>query len=357
MGVGGDADVCAAIGVAATLQEQPIDVIVVVDNSLSMVDELRAVERNISGYFSEVLDEAGVDYRLVLVSNHRETLLNFSSICIASPLSGLLQCPAVAPGSTERFYHYSVEVGSGDALQVLLDSYSAPIPAGRQNEHGPADKGWSSWLRAGAEPVFLVVSDDDSELGTDAFLDGLVALDPGRFGEFAQSPKFVWHSITGIAEQPADPTAAYGPEEPLQVDVCTGNSNRVQNAGLVYQELAQRTHGLRLPICQFGAYDVVFEQIASDVVQVGATACEFEIPAPPQGQTVVLDNIALSITGGLGGAVELRQVTGPQACEQDGFFIAPDSQEIVLCEQSCALLRAIRDVAVEVLFTCEDASP
>src|SRR6185436_15807911 len=65
---GGTGDVneggaCAQAESQATLVKEPIDVIVVLDNSGSMDEELDSVERNINLNFAEILDASDVDYR------------------------------------------------------------------------------------------------------------------------------------------------------------------------------------------------------------------------------------------------------------------------------------------------------
>ena len=52
----GEGGACAQAESQATLVKEPIDIIVVLDNSGSMDEELDAVERNINVNFAEILD-------------------------------------------------------------------------------------------------------------------------------------------------------------------------------------------------------------------------------------------------------------------------------------------------------------
>ena len=63
---------CVRSNEQATLVKLPVDIILLLDNSGSMSDELEAVEANINRNFAEILAESGVDYRMILISRHRE---------------------------------------------------------------------------------------------------------------------------------------------------------------------------------------------------------------------------------------------------------------------------------------------
>src|SRR5262245_17996397 len=61
-------DACAAVTAMATLQKKPVDIIVVIDDSGSMSDELDGVEKNITVNFSNILATSGLDYRGIMFS-------------------------------------------------------------------------------------------------------------------------------------------------------------------------------------------------------------------------------------------------------------------------------------------------
>lgn len=346
---GGSAEGCEATRAEAEVVSEPVDIVVLLDNSLSMIDEARSMEANLNDNFASILEQSAIDYRVILISRHRENdgLLGATSVCIAAPLSAGGQCPTPRPASGDRFFHYSVDVGSHDSLTLLLDTYAGR----RRDDYGLAPDGWSAWLRAGAKKVFLELSDDDSLLPADAFLSALTAAAPAQFGADPTHPSLVWHSIVGVAEKAAV-AEAYQPSEPVELRQCTGNLSSVFNAGSVYQELSRRTGGLRFPICQFGAYDVVFRTIAAAVVSTTRIACGFAVPSPGAGTTVDLDKVAVSYTPGGGGPVRVfGQVTDAATCEQDTFLAEPSG--ITLCPAACDAIRADPGAAIEVLFTCD----
>lgn len=359
-GTTGNAGACAIATADAELTTVPVDIIIVLDNSGSMHEEMGAVERNINENFATILTSTGVDYRVILLSRHRqgarttgETEAN-TSVCVTQPLSGLAACPADLPVFSDRFYQYGEKIESFDALNWVLDAYDEP-PA-KKALAALAPQGYSPWLRAGAKKVFLVLTDDnegnsgdDNPLTIDQFLQGLSQLSSAHFGS-AEAPTFVFHSIIGLLEKP-DPTQAYLPTEPVQTAKCTGNAASIPDAGSLYQELSIKTGGLRFPICQFPGYDAVFRRIAEDVTLKTALRCDFEVPTPPAGTTLELDKVAVNQVRTNGSKIKLGQAANPEQCQADAFYI--QSNRVWLCPEACDAVKADVGADVEVLFTCE----
>lgn len=341
----------------AQIVRQPVDIILLLDNSGSMSDELEAVEANINVNFAAILANSDVDYRVILLSRHREEPRDDSgesstSICVQSPLSGLGDCgSAEQPVPSARFFQYSTKLESTDSFDVLLDTYAPPFSSDRDEKYEHAPFGWSAWLRAGAKKVFLEMTDDDEDMPIEEFMGALVDLAPEHFGSDPAAPTFVFHSIIGVVEK-AMPTAAYLPDEPVQTETCTGNDNDVQNAGESYQELSRTTGGLRFPLCQFDAYDVVFQRIAEDVVQTRAIACDFPVPEAPPGLVSYPENVAISYTAGDGAAsVRFGQAPTLADCQPNAFYIA--DARLNLCPVTCSEVRDNPLARLTVLLTCE----
>ena len=169
---------CATVRAGVELVREPVDIVIALDNSGSMDDEARAVESNINENFATILEQAQVDYRVILVSEHREREAQDTAVCITAPLSTLASCPAEQPGPSDRFFHYSTEIGSGNSFDVLLATFAGE----REDDFGIAPVGWSEWLRPGAKKVFLEISDDDANSSASEFLATLTELSPGDFG-------------------------------------------------------------------------------------------------------------------------------------------------------------------------------
>src|SRR5450432_655058 len=349
-GIPGPGDTCATTSATATLIKEPVDIILVLDNSGSMADELQAVEDNINQNFATILQQSGVDYRVILLSRHRRDVRAASgesstSICVTAPLSGLAMCPAPLPVFSDHFFQYSIKIESTDSFDQIVATYNM-----RDQKFDLTEIGWSEWLRPGAKKVFLEMTDDNAAEPVDTFLQKLTALAPAQFGSDAAHPNFVFHSIIGI-QQKSPVTAPYLPDEPIQMATCTGGGDTVANAGLSYQDLSKRTGGLRFPICEFASYDTVFTTIANDVIVKAQLACDFDIPSPPVGQDLDLSKVAVAYTkGGDTMPSQFGQAPTSAACQADAFYI--ENNHIYLCPDTCATVKADGGAKVDVLFTC-----
>lgn len=335
---------CAAASVEVVLPPpNPVDIVIALDNSGSMSDEAQAVEENINVNFASILERQKVDYRVILVTEHRESDRDDTALCVRSPLSSLAACPSPEPGPTDRFFHYAARVGSHNALEVLLESYD-----GREaDEFGLAPGGWSEWVRPNSKKVFLAITDDDARDSATEFVSELTRLSPESFGAGPEALQFTWHSIVGLQER-AQPSEAYQPDEPVEQERC---ANSVNNAGETYQELSRLTDGLRFPICQFQGYDAVFSQIADQVVESTSSPCEFEVPEPPVGRSLDLAAIEVSYRPGTGGAPRpFGQVQAAAACNADGFRVVGNT--VSLCPEACNTVSADSGARVEVEFAC-----
>lgn len=355
-GATGGGEECGRASADAVLETEPVDIILIVDNSGSMDEELMSVEANINQNFATILESSGVDYRLIAISRHRDD--DNTSLCVSAPLSTLTSCPAEAPGISERFYHFDTKIESDDSFDRILDTYMAPFGGACQStcdngetseddgddNSGSTALGWHEWLRPGAKKVFLEMSDDTEDMPAGTFVQLLTEMAP-EFGT-PDAPSFIFHSIVGLAGKPVA-SEAYLPSEPIQTEVCPD----VTTAGQIYQELSIMTGGLRFPICEFANYDVVFNRIAEDVIVRAQLACDFAIPATPDGRTLERDKIAVSYSSGDTLVADFGQVLDPAACLPNAFYIEGD--RVVLCPEACEAVSMDVQASVDVLFTCE----
>jgi len=361
-GTGGSAGACQTASADATLVREPVDIIVVLDNSGSMSEEMGAAEQNINVNFASILDEAQADYRVILLSRHRqgeregtgESEAN-TSICVSTPLSALASCPSEEPMFSDRFFQWGGKIESWDAMNWMIDAYDTPPED--DDAAAVAPNGYGEWLRAGAQKVFVVMTDDDeandeddTPLTLDSFLAGLSAKDAASFGT-PDAPSFIFHSIIGVLEK-SDPTAPYEPTEPLVTEVCESNGADIEATGATYQELSMLTGGLRFPLCQFPGYDAVFRAIAENVIVKSEIACEFDIPAPPAGTLLDLDKVAVQKTSPGGAESQFLQAPTLDDCQADAFYIDRVANQVHLCPEACEAVRADPLANVDVLFTC-----
>jgi hypothetical protein len=346
---------CAVTSAGADVVKMPVDIILVIDNSGSMEDEIVGVQNNINDNFATILSTAAIDYQVILISSHGSATKN-REICIEAPLSGAASCepPPAAPAPTERFKHYDLGIDSNDSFHKLLGSFRDPA-ADFQDGSNSAPNGWSAWLRPQARKVFIEITDDDPEgMSWQEFDTALLASSEEQFGA-SSARKYVWHSIVGITEKPV-PAAAWLADEALQQAMCGGSTggkdSLVVTPGLPYQELSKLTGGLRFPICQWASYDAVFQSIAGDVISGTELACDFAIPAPPTGEALDLSKVAVSYTPGNGGPVQTyAQASTRELCEPNAFYIQDD--RIYLCPDTCAAVKVDAAAMVDVLYTCE----
>lgn len=360
VGSGGSGAECGVQEAGAKVTKQPVDIILVIDNSGSMEDEIVGVQSNINDNFAAILGTADIDYRVILIARHGVASSN-QSICITAPLSGAASCEPLpeAPIFTERFYQYNMKIDSNDTFDKLLGGYAAPIlDTVYEDKSDQALMGWSAWLRAEARKVFVEITDDDPEGMTwEAFDAALLAAGQGQFGT-ASARNYVWHSIVGIDEKPT-PTEAWLPSEPIVDAMCGmlgGGDDEddlpVVTPGRPYQELSKLTGGLRFPICEWASYDAVFQRIATDVISRSEVACDFAIPAPPAGNALDLDKVAVSYApGGTGARQTYAQAPSQELCQAGAFFIS--GERIYLCPETCQAVQADPAAAISVLFTCE----
>jgi hypothetical protein len=344
------AGACAVQRLPLRVTQSPIDIILVLDNSVSMARELEAVERSINRSFATILEASRADYRVILLSRHRNadrdaTDAARTAICVAAPLSSLPECPASVPGNSERFFHYPVDIDSGDSLSLLIETYRSP-----ELLYHVTALGWSEWLRPNSRKIFLEFTDDDAfTTSAGQFLEDLTALAPDHFGAGPSSPAFAFHSVVGIV--PREPAGtAYLPEEPLVLDRCRQDENLAPSSGRTYQTLSRLTGGLRYPLCALDDYGAIFESIARDGIRRSGLSCSFRLPVPPAGKRLDTERIELVQAGGDDGPAALARVQSLAECQARAFYI--EDERIELCPELCDALGDLPSSTISAEFDC-----
>lgn len=350
---------CASAGSAATLRKQPVDVIFVIDNSRSMTSEIQAVEQNINVNFANIIQDAGLDYRVIMLATHGTASVD-QSICISAPLSGLASCSPVParPVNSSRFFHYSIEIGSTNSFNQVINTYNAPCVAATC----PLDagqRGWSEWLRPEATKTFIEITDDNNTTTpydtSPKFDTALRSLNPPMFGD-GGARNYRFHAICGVVEN--NPvTAPWQPTDPLQTTKCTGNGGDSVNPSTEHQREAILTGGLRFPICQYTSFDAVFRAVAQGVISGSTIQCDFDIPQPDGGQTIDLNNMLVEYKPGDGGQVrDFARAPNSGACGAERYYIGPDGGHVFLCPQTCTQVQADPAGNISLLFQCESGA-
>jgi hypothetical protein len=359
-----NASSCGDQSFQSELTPLPVDIIIVIDNSGSMGEEILGVQSNINVNFAQIFEASGIDYRVILVARHGQ--LGEENVCIEAPLSGIAAGGCVDPPpqpvfNDGKFYHYSVSVSSHDALCKLLNTYDGTLP----DDFGLGAGGWKQWLRPEATKSFIALTDDgvdcsykgnsfddndnvNSGVTTgDKFDQTLLALAPDQFGADPATRNYHFYTIAGLPFN--DPQELpYPAKDPIVLGKCP----TAVAPGTGYQQISKLSDALRFPLCDTTSYDVVFQEIASGVINSAELQCEFAIPEAPEGKTLDTESILVEFTpNGMGMPVSFMQVAGPDACTPTSFYIEGD--QIQLCPAACDSIQGDAAATIEVKFTCE----
>jgi len=376
---------CIESSAIDVLSSRPVDVIFVIDDSGSMSDELSSISKNINEHFADVMADAGLDYRVIMVVMHGGHI-NWGQVCIEAPLSTIPKggCSTVEsepPGNNPgKFYHYSYDVQSNDSPCVILDTLTATND--RPDTFGLAPKGWITWLRKSAFKVFIEVTDDMpncvwyadpvNQKGKKVFNDFysnvggqimatewdkiLTKIAPEQFGT-PEKRNYTFFSVVGMLEKPeatdddtgfvidpnGTPDEEFSPAEGIVMDTCS----TAVASGTGYQHLSKMTGGLRFPVCQAEKFDVVFEKIAGSIDSITSTQCVIEIPQSGAEGIVNIDTVTIEVEGNDGSIVTLKKVSSFSDCTSgsDEFFVDPTGSVASLCPDTC---KAVKPLAKEV---------
>jgi len=276
-----------------------------------MKEEALFIQGQLNGFAQQIL-AAGVDAHVVVIA---ATLLGgqakYFPLCVPEPLAG--------PWCGDNPPVYNVVdryIGSSNALAVITQSFSE----------------WQGSVRPDAKKHFVVITDDQSGMAAPVFDQTLRALAPGTLDGYA------FHAIYC---QSACPWAAA--------------------VGTVYGELAATTGGVAGDLCTQN-FQPVWDAVAAQVIDSATLECEWEIPAPPTGESLDPTHVNVRVTAG-GVDRPLGHTGGPHDCAgiADGWHyddpLAPT--RVVACPQTCAALQGLADARVDLLFGCatEPARP
>lgn len=393
---------CAGVAEQATEVLLPVDVIVVIDNSSSMSEEIIEVQNRINGDFAEIMQASGLDYRVILVARYGDVNLEVGGsdhpVCVGPPL-GATTCTAADTeplvNNDPVYFHYSSDVGSREPWCDLLAGYTSP------DEHGATmgdratawtpllPNGFSEVLREDAFKHFLVITDDNSQCnvtvsaattpsgeavpgGTFSFDDqdqidpgltaaeqfdaALLALSPAQFGT-AEERKYRWHSIVGmVAKQSGDagvPEPWY-PDEPVSEETCGAMLS--DGAGTGFQQLSVLTGGLRYPSCFTDNFNAVFNAIADGIVEGAKLSCEWDIPPVPDGELFDKELVNVEFIPGGGTPMVVEKAGSLDDCgDAPGWYFDDEEAPTVIraCPASCDQFQADTGGEVRIVFGCK----
>lgn len=293
---GDPGDECAELIEGSSVGNQPADIIFVIDNSVSMGNEIALVQANMN-QFSTQMAAASVDARVNLISGFTHN--SDAGICIPPPLGNGL-CPG-DDHNPPAYFRVDNWIGSHNSLSRILQHYPE----------------YSANLRPTAATHLVVVTDDESDVDAASFTAMFTALNPN----FAN---FQFHTITN-------------------------------HKGNVYKALATQTGGL-IGDLNLGQFQPVFDQLAADVISGASLACEYEIPPPGPGELFDPDEVNAEFSDGQGGVLEIGRVDDPAHCAgvADGWYYdnPDDPSQIILCAQTCDAIQGYVDAEIKMIFGC-----
>ncbi len=347
---------CTSASVTATLERLPVDIIWMVDNSVSMAPAIDEVIRGLNA-FSSLVGSRGLDYRVVMLSlrnRTREVTLPAGrryAVCIPRPLAGDDAC-----GNGPNFLHASVDIRSTQPLEQMLGTLGQTMGYTAGSERG--GEPWRQFLRATATKTFVVVTDDNSRFTATQFESFQGGVNPNTRG-LSLPPGVLHRDWTGLFTGYTF-SGIYGWGSETNPDTrCTfSDGSMAPSSGTVYTELVRRTGGVRARLCAgAAAWRPFFEGVATAVARSSRIQCDLGLPPPPAG--TVLDprrvNVALRSAGG---SVRLGKVLGPTACGPGGGWYYDDEaapRRVILCPASCDRAQSLvaeGGASVAVEFGC-----
>ncbi|MBN1773816.1 MAG: hypothetical protein JXB32_21325 [Deltaproteobacteria bacterium] len=369
---------CTSERVTAEVERLPVDIIWVVDDSVSMRPAIEQVQAGLND-FAAMIGGAGLDYRVLVLSLRGVGPTTLSSgtryqVCIPPPLGG----PSCAD-NPPLFHQVSVDIRSTQPLEQFLGTLGQTAGYLATDERGSIP--WLGLLRPGASRTIVVVSDDNARMVERSGTGFVAGPGGGTSGDPVATAE--WFETTGDTADGSNPfnsltlpegilharwgglfdgyifSALYGWGSDTDPGIsCTyADGSRPPSSGPTYTALVQRTGGVRARICDGpAAWGPFFDEVATAVERASRIDCTIPIPPPPDGMVFERDRINVWLDDGTGG-VRVRKVPTAADCDDRGGWYYDDEASptaVVLCPASCAAVQPTGGAAtsVEVQFGC-----
>jgi hypothetical protein len=314
---------CGEVTQMAENKLQAVDIIIGVDTTSSMVEEIGFTEQNMNA-FSQQIASAGIDARVIVISGLKDGmppfLVNVDGVCIGAPL-GSGSCPAdtKAPG----YVHIAQHLANWDMLQFYVDLY----PMYKQH------------LRETSLKSFVSISD-------------------GNVG--GNISNFIYPITVDTADKFIAAVQAFQPGTNMWKDwrysaiysfTACGLGNDV---GAVHDELVTKTDGVRGDLC-LQNFKPVFDDLGRKVVETVALACEWQIPPAPMGKSfdAAKTNVKVTLDGKAETLGNVR--SGADCGTREGWHYDDGSapRRVMACPATCGRIQAAQRAQVELLFGCD----
>ena len=314
---------CGAVSQKAENTLQPVDIIIGVDTSGSMNEEIGFVQTHLNAFSQQIID-SGIDVHVIMLATEGVSMMSAGglfggggdrdfAVCIGPPLGS-----GMCPGDSKPpiYTHVNTEVGSNDVLNVYLSAYPQ----------------YKASLRDGSLKTFVSVTDDDATDGpnnsADAFINAVNALEPAGSTMWSNWRYSSIHCFTQCPDAAA--------------------------IGAVHAELVSRTMGVGGDLC-LQDFAPVFDKLALTVIDTVTLACDWAIPPPPGME--VFDAGKTNVRLNLDGVAEpLTKAPSAADCgDQQGWHYDDEAspQRVVACPATCSRMQAAQNASVDILFGCE----
>ena len=290
---------CGTLTQMAAAKQRPADIVWIIDASASMVDELLAVQQNITAFASSI-SGAGVDHHVVMLAP--------IDVAAGTPLSM----------DAAHYRHVISPVDSHNALQLLLDQYGD----------------YASFLRPDAALHFVVVTDDESFMPAADFRTQM---------EQRAGKPFIFHSIASEDANGLGCVGACG----LPI-VCGAFA-----PGRQYYALSDATGGEKISIC-VSDWSAVFGPLQKAVIESAPLPCEYTIPSPPSGSSLDPNKVNVELVAPMKPARTLPRAKSMPACgtEHAWFYDDPAApKQIRMCPSACEALSS--GGSLQIKLGCE----
>jgi hypothetical protein len=292
-----DAGACVADEYQAVEALRPVDILWVIDNSGSMDEEEARVQDNMNGFAASIA-ASGVDYHVIVITDT-------SHISVPPPLGG-----------SPELLQVNQNIDSHDALERTVTTYGS----------------YQSFLRASSIKHIVTVTDDESDWSQATFEGQLALLTAPGFGT-------EWKLHAVVAEDPPWDFMSHC----FQLAAAVGDT---------YMDLQQDHGGLFYSLCDTD-WSPLFTTLSQTVVQDLGLPCTYDIPDPPNGQTLDPTRVNFVYTPTSGSPVTIPNVGDLAGCNGgDGWYYDNPAMptQIIVCPATCTTLEgdATGEVAIEL---------
>lgn len=347
---------CAVATERAVTERAPVDIIWMIDSSVSMRPAIEQVQAGLND-FAALVGSRDLDYRVIMLTLRGRGEIMVSGggrrfqLCVPPPLAGDDDC-----GDGERFFHRPVDVYSTQPFEQFLGTLGQTNGYLEGQPHGGPP--WRDLLRDEATKTIVFVSDDDSRLSPDQF--ETYAGGPNPFNSRTLGPGILHESWAGLFDgYTFSGLYGWGSETDPAARCEFPDGTLAARAGVNYTTLVTRTGGARAQICDAaGSWAAFLDAITTAVERTSRVDCTIPIPTPPEG--VFFDASRINVFVREGDAADrVGRVPGVEGCDgaRGGWYYDDPSAptEVELCPASCARVQAAPGVerGVEIQFGCQ----